>query len=277
MPKRTKGIAKRYYYALVKELARRNHTGAQIAGALLVASRAFGLRPTEWEQAELVSRRDPDTGESGLLLIVQNAKHHEHGQRTFGKTRTLRIGTGLEPHEINAARAAIAQVREYLRLERQRCARAGQEYDRDAAFAKLTSLCNEALQSARKTLKIADRITLYSARHQFAADAKASGIGLVALAALMGHASIETAKRHYGRRMNGWGGSGRRPKHDLSADLTERTPEQIAQETARNFRVAPDPENISAVQARNIHVTQHELQASDSSERPNWAPDFGPG
>jgi integrase len=45
--------------------------------------------------------------------------------------------------------------------------------------------------------------TLYSLRHQIAADAKQSGGSKAEVAALMGHASDETAGRHYGRRVSG--------------------------------------------------------------------------
>lgn len=43
----------------------------------------------------------------------------------------------------------------------------------------------------------------YSARHQFVEDAKKAGVSLEELAAIMGHASIETATFHYGRKAAG--------------------------------------------------------------------------
>ncbi|MCF7971359.1 MAG: hypothetical protein K9L22_09380 [Methylococcaceae bacterium] len=46
-------------------------------------------------------------------------------------------------------------------------------------------------------------IYLYSARHQFVANAKQGGLSLEVIAALMGHASTETATQHYGRRVSG--------------------------------------------------------------------------
>ncbi|MCA8451381.1 hypothetical protein, partial [Burkholderia vietnamiensis] len=45
--------------------------------------------------------------------------------------------------------------------------------------------------------------TLYSARHQFAADAKSSGWTQAEVAALLGHASDDTAARHYARARSG--------------------------------------------------------------------------
>lgn len=53
--------------------------------------------------------------------------------------------------------------------------------------------------------------SLYTLRHQFAADAKATGMNTDEVAALLGHASDITAQRHYGRRVSGTGGLRARP------------------------------------------------------------------
>jgi integrase len=53
--------------------------------------------------------------------------------------------------------------------------------------------------------------TLYSLRHQFAANAKACGLTKAEIAALMGHASEDTAGRHYARRTTGHTGLNARP------------------------------------------------------------------
>ena len=53
-------------------------------------------------------------------------------------------------------------------------------------------------------------ITLYTARHQFSANAKSDGLSKEEVAALMGHASIYTAGEHYGKRRGGHGSVGAR-------------------------------------------------------------------
>ena len=45
--------------------------------------------------------------------------------------------------------------------------------------------------------------TLYSGRHQFAANLKAAGYSRAEIAALMGHATDETAGQQYGRKKAG--------------------------------------------------------------------------
>jgi len=46
--------------------------------------------------------------------------------------------------------------------------------------------------------------TLYSMRHQFSANAKASGFTREEIAALMGHAVDTTATQHYGKKTAGY-------------------------------------------------------------------------
>jgi hypothetical protein len=65
-------------------------------------------------------------------------------------------------------------------------------------------------------------IALYSARHQFVADAKYSGLSKEAIAALMGHGSIETAGLHYGR-----GTAGRSGFHVTADEQDIKTVEEL--------------------------------------------------
>lgn len=48
------------------------------------------------------------------------------------------------------------------------------------------------------------RVSLYSTRHQCIANAKASKKDIYEIAGFFGHASVETASRHYGKAWNGW-------------------------------------------------------------------------
>lgn len=51
----------------------------------------------------------------------------------------------------------------------------------------------------------AQNVTLYSTRHQCIANAKAAKVPVVQIAAFFGHASILTARRHYGLAGSAWG------------------------------------------------------------------------
>lgn len=55
------------------------------------------------------------------------------------------------------------------------------------------------------------RITLYTARHQFAANLRAHRVNAVAIAAMMGHSSDQTQQAHYGRGAHGRKGQGVTP------------------------------------------------------------------
>ena len=53
--------------------------------------------------------------------------------------------------------------------------------------------------------------TIYSTRHQAVANARADGLSQKEIAALFGHSSTNTARRHYGKRTAGYPGRTMRP------------------------------------------------------------------
>ena len=53
--------------------------------------------------------------------------------------------------------------------------------------------------------------TLYSTRHQAVANARADGLTEKEIAALFGHSSTNTARRHYGKKIAGYSGRTMRP------------------------------------------------------------------
>ena len=110
----------------------------------------------------------------------------------------------------------------------------------------------QKIQSARKKARVKDKITLYSARHQFAADAKAAGLSKAEIAALMGHRSIETAGEHYGRRSAGWTGD----------------PDRVV-----GFRVVPGLEDVRSVQSINLSIEEALIGPKVPGIR-LWAPAF---
>jgi len=151
------------------------------SNALLIwmeAARLTGLRPIEWSTAALHI-----PGSTPPELSVRNAK--ATNGRANGEVRVL-VLFGFEEHHINAIRSQIHQCQAEV-------ARGG--------FAAFHKTCGGLLALAAKHLypRRKHRPTLYSARHQFIANAKASGHSAREVAALAGHASTDTAKTHYSR------------------------------------------------------------------------------
>lgn len=158
-----------------------------------------GLRPSEWANAQLT------TSAMGPVLVVANAK--ATNGRAHGPKRTLLL-TGLTNEERKTIEAHLARAHEW--------AQAGQ-------YQRFYHGCSLALaRIVRKRWPTRDsHITLYSLRHQFSANAKASGFTRLEIAAMMGHAVDDTAAVHYGRKRAGF-------------DLV---------------RIAPDPADVARVKA----------------------------
>ena len=155
---------------------------AVLAGMLLVSGCLTGLRPSEWAGTRIIDGADTAT----LVLLVPNGK--QGNNRSHGPSRHVELGH-LEPSLWRALVTMVAAMNEL----------AGRgELDR-------------AINSARRIIRDVNEVlwpraekhyTLYSARHQFSASTKAS-LPEAAVAALMGHASADTAGYHYGRRRAG--------------------------------------------------------------------------
>lgn len=145
-----------------------------------------GLRPCEWEEAKVNTNNE---------LIVINAK--STNGRSHGKTRTIEL-TGLDNLERQVVDFHLKNVQQ---------AKLVSEFRGDSGFSQFYTHCRSCLYQATRTLWPSRKqyISLYSARHQFSANAKKNGFSLVQIAALMGHASIETPATHYGRRSAGCG------------------------------------------------------------------------
>lgn len=189
-------------------------SGSRYAPALrlaLEATRIVGLRPAEWATARM------DLGADGEnLLVVTNAKHSN--DRAHGEYRTLRLGM-VSKKELSVV-VRMAQVGHQQQAQWQRFYEGLRKTMQETTFR---------LWPSRKT-----RPSLYSARHQFAADAKAAGMSKAEVAALMGHAVDETATTHYGKKRRGRRGA---------------------------FRVRPDAREVARVRAA---MTKGERHAASS-------------
>lgn len=168
---------------LVATLLRSGSSYGRATAVWLVAGVIVGLRPCEWPEAKLAQTQD------GMVLHIRNAKTTNY--RGNGKLRTLDL-SALPPEAVGVVADHLQQVQEAFKKGRWSAFRAG---------------CAKELQKANRTLwpRAVKRITLYSTRHQFAANSKAAELDLATIAALMGHASAETASTHYGRRRSGRG------------------------------------------------------------------------
>jgi hypothetical protein len=163
-----------------------------------------GLRPSEWQSAQLGRNNDGE----GVLVVI-NAKNTNG--RAHGTTRTIRL------HEISKQDFKI--VEEHLRNV--------ESHKFSQNFADFYLGCRKLIFRISKQIwpRRLKRPALYTSRHKFGADAKSSTYDRYQIAALMGHASTETAYQHYGRRHTGSGNmSVKASQLDIDA-VAKRNPE----------------------------------------------------
>jgi integrase len=188
--RRTSGAKKKRfplsdYKKLLQSMAAHKSQWAQDTERWVGATYLTGLRPTEWRGSALVTITV--AGVAVPALQVRNAKNSN--QRAHGEFRHLILDALTQP-EIQLLSEHIARAR---------------EWDQAGQYSVFQRGCAAALAQAHRRLwpRRVEHATLYSVRHQFAANAKASGLTREELAALMGHASNDTATQHYGRKKAG--------------------------------------------------------------------------
>lgn len=189
----------------------------------LVAGLLTGLRPQEWANSVYTTK----LGEEAI--VVKNAKNTNG--RGHGPTRTILLG-GLTVEERETIKKHVEVATEW---------EAHQQY------AKFYQSCAATLGRISRKLspKKSQHVSFYSARHQFAADAKASGVSREEIAALMGHAVDETAAIHYGRKTAGYS----------------------------PCRVKPDPEEVYKIRNtfNNRYIDENEIKP-DPKVLPKYTP-----
>lgn len=179
-------------------------------GAVLSFIRAnllVGLRPSEWFDANLFSYLHTD--ENGNYLITASGKISstpalmvKNAKATYGRAngyyRELLL-TGISDQDL----AAIMHFKEIIKIFCDSHPAKGSSEHADAFFVPL----QKSLTGLLKKLGIGRNVmpTSYSTRHQVVANAKQSGKSDVEIAAFFGHSSVDTAKSHYGKKLNGWG------------------------------------------------------------------------
>jgi len=152
-------------------------SGNVFTAHLLVGGVLYGLRPAEWATAQL------QYGQMGYELVVKNSK--ATNGRAHGYHRRLCLGHVGELEElvlwnlVRVVRHLVAQ----------------DAFDRHLANARrLITRTTRALWPRRK-----QHITLYTMRHQCAANLKAA-LPPAAVAAILGHKTTATAANHYAKR-----------------------------------------------------------------------------
>lgn len=202
---KVKRFSKQDAAVLVKELAMSRSIYGPMAATWFVASTLTGLRPCEWELAKF------DTDWRMIRsLVVKNAKNTNG--RSHGQNRTLILsGISLEQSKV------IANHMENVRNFKER-----------NDFQGLYDGCRQIIK------RVADKLwpqrlkhpTLYTARHIFSADAK-SVFDKVSVAAMMGHASIDTAGEHYAPAWSSTGQFAIEPSEDDVAAVTNLNQSKI--------------------------------------------------
>lgn len=157
------------------------HRYARTLTIWLKASRLTGLRPSEWEHADLTQIY------SVPALVIRNAK--ATNGRANGVERTLLLDR-ITDEELGLIEDMIEML---------------VGYETEIPFSKLQKLLGDYMNRATRNCfgKRQKYPALYSSRHQFSADAKLSGLSKAEVAALLGQASDETAGIHYARKSSG--------------------------------------------------------------------------
>jgi len=175
---------------------------SNVVAVLLRIGPEVGLRPCEWKSARVIKNTD-----GKHVLQVVNAKRTNG--RANGNIRTLILDDLPKVIVSIIEKSAI-----YF-----------SKLDESGEWNRIYNGCRKTLYRACRSLwsKRKKYPTLYSLRHQFAADAKSAGRTTVEVAALMGHASSETATAHYGKKRYGRNSCAVKPSVEDLSRLASKT------------------------------------------------------
>lgn len=158
---------------------------------MLLATIHTGLRPVEWEKAELVKRPEEWPGPKGSWAILcQNAKN-------MGRPDSHRY--------VPIADDNYDQVKRHLELVKEwRDEQTDDMKDYKKEWEYYHNQCSRRLRQAYDALAHSGmkNITMYSGRHQFHANLIANQYHPDEIALLMGHTAISSGK-HYGKSRGG--------------------------------------------------------------------------
>lgn len=200
IPKRTsankaKSLNEKDIKALLEKLVSSNNKWSTAVGLWIQAGIIAGLRPIEWSTVEI--NRDQ---KGKMFLVVKNAKNTNN--RSHGENRTIDLSF------LNSEEEKL--IDNHIRVAK--------GFYENGLWKKYYEGCSNLLRIVTRKLwpKRTKYPTLYTFRHQFSANIKASGYTPEEVAALMGHASDQTAQEHYGKKRYGKKGKGPTPdKNDV--------------------------------------------------------------
>ena len=185
--------------------------------AWIDATITAGLRPSEWESAELQMLDDPETGLPVPHLVCKNSKRKEAAPAFFDIAKAQQAHPDLEinnvfdmerhgiestffPREMSRS---IPLSDEDAKIVQRHLSLISSEIRTGISFEQYYDKCRKLLDRVcADVFKGKKRYTLYSMRHQFAANGK-NIFTREELALRMGHDSIRTAQNAYASRSHG--------------------------------------------------------------------------
>lgn len=217
---------------ILMETARTEKSPSLLRALLFIRANLYvGLRPVEWFGANLIEyqhrnafgepkHRSDGTVETSPALELTNAKHSSI--RGNGDKRTILLDT-LNERQIQHLQQWIQLVNELKSEELMLLPEA-------AINRKIYGSLQRAIRSVLSSAEWNGEMpTIYSTRHQAVANARADGQTQQEIAALFGHSSTNTARRHYGKKYAGYSGRSMRaaPESILAvrSTVTARLPD----------------------------------------------------
>lgn len=216
--KKRKSVPASVWRVIASDLRGRRSAWASIAAEWVELGMWTGLRPGEW-----IDVRCHLSG-GDLTLCVKNLKAtngRAHGERRTVTLRAIPLDVAWRIAAF-AGGAGAAGADGWGRVH-------------DCARSELVRASKR-----HKGLLRGQTIPLYSARHQFAADAKSQGMSRRDVGAVMGHASDMTAGSHYGKARSG-GRRGGGIKADPSEAMRVRSVSEVKGPAQRVRNQGPAP------------------------------------
>jgi len=173
----------------------------------------LGLRPVEWLNARIINYQhrnalgehifQPDgSAKISPALEVLNAKHST--VRGNGHMRIILLDS-IDDEGIRYIQQWIGLI---SKLKTDRLMSLSEEEIYKKIYGSMQRTIRRVLIKAGWQ---GQKPTLYSTRHQAVANARADGLTEKEIAALFGHSSTNTARRHYGKKIAGYSGRTMRP------------------------------------------------------------------
>lgn len=211
--KRKKVITSQHIDMIEDITKKKSSKWGQALVIFLKAAVATGLRPNEWRTAELYYD-DQDR------CIVKTINFKANEVRSYAPFREIDI-TGIPPEYLDSVKKHVSIIEGITKN--------GLIDEYMLGCSSLLYWCNKKLWPKRKA-----NITLYTGRHQFSANAKASSdVSDTERAAMMGHKTTVTSRERYGKTRTG--NQGLSPKiadeavlkRILNPEIKKRTPPSV--------------------------------------------------